>query len=111
VLLGFASLYLVHAVVRHRFGVLTGWSAAFVALALTSGGVYIGRFLQWNSWDLVFRPGQRLAQIAPRLGETTALLHASAVTVLLTALFVLTYLAFYALVGLAVDPERYVRRS
>ena len=106
VLLGFASLYLVHAVVRHRFGVLVGWSTAFAALALASGGVYIGRFLQWNSWDLVFRPGERLAQVAPHLGQTTALLHASAITVLLTALLVLTYLAFYALVGLAVDPER-----
>jgi len=30
--------------------------------------------------------------------------------VLLTALLVLTYLAFYALVGLAVDPERYAGR-
>ena len=110
VLLGFASLYLVHAVVRHRFGAAAGWSAALVALALTSGGVYIGRFLQWNSWDVVFRPGQRLAQIAPHLGQPTALLHASAVTVLSTALLVLTYLAFYALVGLAVDPERYARR-
>ena len=110
VLLGFASLYLVHAVVRHRFGARVGWSAAFVTLALTSGGVYIGRFLQWNSWDVVFRPGQRLAQIASHLGETTALLHASAVMVLLTVLLVVTYLAFYALVGLAVDPERYARR-
>jgi len=45
VLLGFASLYLVHAVVRHRFGARTGWVAALVALALASGGVYIGRFL------------------------------------------------------------------
>src|SRR5438067_1998286 len=34
VLLGFASLYLLHAVVRHRFGTRLGWAAAFVALAL-----------------------------------------------------------------------------
>src|SRR5438067_13022262 len=110
VLLGFASLYLLHAVVRHRFGTRLGWAAAFVALALTGVGVYVGRFLQWNSWDLVFRPGQRLAEIAPGLGQTTALVHASAVSLLLTALLALTYLAFYALVGLTVDPERYATR-
>jgi len=109
-LLGFASLYLLHAVVRHRFGPGVGWSAAFAALALTSGGVYIGRFLQWNSWDLVFRPGQRLAQVTAHLGQTTSLLHASAVTVLLTAMLALTYLAFYALVGLTVDLDRYASR-
>jgi len=109
-LLGFASLYLLHAVVRHRFGVRAGWTAAFAALALTSGGVYVGRFLQWNSWDLVFRPGQRLAEITPHLSQTGLLLHASAMTVLLTGLLAATYLAFYALVGLSVDPERYATR-
>src|SRR5437588_660597 len=87
-----------------------GWTGALAALALTSVGVYVGRFLQWNSWDLVFRPGQRLAEIAPGLGQPTALVHASAVTVLLTGLLALTYLAFYALVGLTVDPERYATR-
>ena len=110
VLAGFASLYLLHAVARHRFGARVGWTGALAALALTSVGVYVGRFLQWNSWDLVFRPGQRLAEIAPGLGQTTTLVHASAVMVLLTGLLALTYLAFYALVGLTVDPERYATR-
>jgi uncharacterized membrane protein len=109
-LLGFASLYLLHAVVRHRFGARAGWTAAVAALALTSGGVYLGRVLQWNSWDLLFRPGQRLAQITPHLGETALLLHASAMMVLLTGLLAVTYLAFYALVGLTVDPEGSVTR-
>jgi uncharacterized membrane protein len=105
-LLGFASLYLMHAVARHRFGARAGWTGALAALALTSAGVYLGRFLQWNSWDLIVRPGQRLAEIVPRLDQTTALLHASGVTLLLTALLVMTYLAFYTLVGLSVDPDR-----
>jgi uncharacterized membrane protein len=104
-LLGFASLYLLHAVARHRFGARVGWGAALASLALTSVGVYIGRFLQWNSWDLLLRPGQRLAEITPGLERTAALAHASAVTVLSTMLLALTYLAFYALIGLRVDPE------
>src|SRR5262249_40204331 len=48
ILLGFVSLYLVHAVVRHRFGARVGWEAVLVALALTSAGVYLGRVLRWN---------------------------------------------------------------
>jgi uncharacterized membrane protein len=106
VLLGFVSLYLMHAIVRHRFGGQAGWAAAVVVLGLTSVGVYIGRFLQWNSWDLLVRPGHRLAEIAPRLAQPTAMGHALAVTVLLTALLAATYLAFYALVGLRADPDR-----
>jgi uncharacterized membrane protein len=106
ILLGFVSLYLLHAVARHRFGAGVGWTAALIALALSSAGVYVGRFLQWNSWDLILRPGQRLAEIAPRLDQTTALAHATAVTVLLTALLAATYLAFYTIVSLTVDASR-----
>ena len=104
VLLGFVSLYLMHAIVRHRFGTRAGWAAAVLALGLTSSGVYIGRFLQWNSWDLLVRPGQRLAEIAPRLGEPAVVGHAAGLMLLLTALLAATYLAFYALVGLTADP-------
>jgi uncharacterized membrane protein len=98
-LLGFASLYLIHAVVRHRFGATLGWAGVLTVLALTSAGVYLGRFLGWNSWDLLVRPGQRLAEIAPGLNQVAVLAHASAVTLLLTALLAATYLVFYALLG------------
>jgi uncharacterized membrane protein len=108
-LLGLASLYLVHAVVRQRFGATVGWVSALTVLALTSAGVYLGRFLQWNSWDLLVRPGQRLAEITPGLNQAAVLVHASAVTLLLTALLATTYLAFYALLGVKLDPEQ--RRS
>ena len=46
--------------------------------ASPASGVYIGRFLQWNSWDLLVRPGHRLAEIAPRLGEPAVVAHAFA---------------------------------
>ena len=107
ILLGFVSLYLVHAVVRHRFGPRSGWTMVLGALALTSAGVYAGRFLRWNSWDLLVRPGQRLAQVAPHLSDVTSVAHAGAVTLLLTGGLAATYLAFYALVGLRLDPARH----
>jgi uncharacterized membrane protein len=98
-LLGFVSLYLLHAVARHRFGAAVGWAGVLTVLALSSVGVYLGRFLQWNSWDVLVRPGQRLAEIAPGLNQAAVLAHASAVTLLLTALLAVTYLVFYALLG------------
>ena len=98
-LLGFASLYLLHAVARHRFGGTVGWAGVAAVLGLTSVGVYIGRVLQWNSWDLLVRPGQRLAEIAPGLDRAAVLAHASAVTLVLTGLLATSYLAFYALLG------------
>jgi uncharacterized membrane protein len=109
ILLGFVSIYLVHAVVRHRFGARVGWATVLAALGLTSAGVYLGRFLRWNSWDLLVRPGQRLAQVAPKLADWTSVAHAGALTLLLTGVLVATYLAFYALVGLRLDPARQSR--
>jgi uncharacterized membrane protein len=96
--LGFVSLYLMHSVARDRLGIVGGWAAALATLALTGVGVYIGRFLQWNSWDVAVRPGQRLAQIAPHLDQTPSLAHAAAMMLLLTGLLAATYLPFYALV-------------
>ncbi|MGO4528735.1 DUF1361 domain-containing protein [Paenibacillus sp. 2TAF8] len=39
----------------HRF---VCWMVVAIILLLSSIGVYIGRFIRWNSWDLVSQPGQ-----------------------------------------------------
>jgi uncharacterized membrane protein len=56
VFLGSISLYLLHSMVRARFGRGAGWVFAGAVLALGSFGVYLGRFLRFNSWDVVARP-------------------------------------------------------
>lgn len=44
--------------------------AAMDAIALLSGlGIYIGRVLQWNSWDVLVRPAGRLATLARHLAS------------------------------------------
>jgi hypothetical protein len=54
---------------------------------------------------VITRPGQRLAELTPRL-DHASVGHAGEITLLVMALLVLTYLAFYSLVGLTVDPDR-----
>ena len=56
-LLGFVSLYLIHAVIRHRFGAIAGWGACFACSHSSSVGVYLGRVKRWNSWDVLTQPG------------------------------------------------------
>lgn len=53
---GFVSLYLMHAAVRRQAGKLMGWGFVAVMAGLSGLGVYLGRFLRWNSWDLLFNP-------------------------------------------------------
>lgn len=54
--LGFLALYLVQHIVSARCGWRVGWVFALTVLALTGVGIYLGRFLRWNSWDLVINP-------------------------------------------------------
>jgi uncharacterized membrane protein len=45
-------------VVQACWGEWLGRYFSFGALALSSVGVYLGRFLRWNSWDVFFHPVQ-----------------------------------------------------
>jgi uncharacterized membrane protein len=89
--LGFISLYLMQAVVRRRFGHLGGWAFAAAVLALSSFGIYLGRFERWNSWDVVTQPNALLADV-----WTLAELRTAAMTILFTAFLGMTYLVFYS---------------
>lgn len=55
-MLGFISLYLIHAIIGRRAGAAVGWAAVVCVFGLTSIGVYLGRFAHVNSWDAVTRP-------------------------------------------------------
>jgi len=61
-LLGMVSLFLMQDIVRREFGRAAGWLFVFAVGILGSLGIYIGRFLHWNSWDLLFNPFERLTE-------------------------------------------------
>jgi uncharacterized membrane protein len=104
-LLGFVSLYLVHAVARHRFGAIVGWCGVLAALALVSAGVYLGRVKRWNSWDLLTQPGAKLAQLHAHLADPASLGRAAGATLAMTALLTLAYFVFYVLMGARLEAE------
>lgn len=55
-LLGVASLFIMQRIIRKRLGVLISWGFVFVSCGLSGLGIYLGRFLRWNSWDVIFNP-------------------------------------------------------
>ena len=55
-IIGFMSLHDMQQVVSGKFGPKYGWYFALTVLLLGSFGVYIGRHLRYNSWDVIMTP-------------------------------------------------------
>ncbi|MEL7534877.1 MAG: DUF1361 domain-containing protein [Bacteroidota bacterium] len=62
-LLGLNSLRQIQVWLFDRWGAGWSWISVSVVLLLSSFGVYLGRYLRWNSWDILQRPGELIADI------------------------------------------------
>lgn len=95
VLLGLVSLYLMHDLVARRLGRAVGWLFVVAAAGLGSLGIYLGRFLRWNTWDLVRRPGPLADELLGRVTDPAAQPRLLGFTLVFTALFLSMYVAVY----------------
>jgi uncharacterized membrane protein len=100
-LLGFLSLYLVQSVLRQLLGPRVAWVAAVAVLGLSSFGIYLGRILRWNSWDVIANP-----RILSDLGWIVVDPRAIAMTILLSGFLTTSYLVVYAFLRFVVVVER-----
>ncbi|GAB3655400.1 DUF1361 domain-containing protein [Hymenobacter agri] len=66
-MLAYASLADMQQLVQQRLGAGTGWAFATVALLLSSFGIYLGRYLRFNSWDVLTNPLTLFYDIVDRL--------------------------------------------
>lgn len=55
-ILGYISLYMVHQQLRKRLSKVTADSVIGIVLLLCSFAIYLGRYLRWNSWDVLVNP-------------------------------------------------------
>jgi uncharacterized membrane protein len=92
--LGISSLSFMHQQVSGRWGALAGWFFVLIALVCAGFGVYIGRFLRWNSWDLFSNPLLLLSDLHVTFTTPFLFLKTAVITLTLTAVFTFTYLLF-----------------
>jgi uncharacterized membrane protein len=100
-LLGFASLYLVQLILRRAFGPVAAWLGVLLALSLGSIGVYVGRFIGFNSWDALLHP-IRVAEVVNDQLATVPTRTAAALLALVAFLSV-GYLVVYSFTALELE--------
>ena len=89
--LGVVSLRIIVSVVCERAGTPT--AIAFVAATsfLTGFGIYLGRFIRLNSWDVIFRPLAVLGTIARPVAHPIANIHVWIASTMFAAFFLVVF--------------------
>jgi uncharacterized membrane protein len=104
-LLGFVALYLVQDVVADWLGRVASWLFVAVVAGLSGFGIFVGRFLRWNSWAVLTHP----LGLTRDLGHLAAHPRANYLGLVFPALFAtflfLGYLMLYSLAHLPA-PQR-----
>lgn len=108
-LLGFGSLYLVQMILRRAFGRTVAWIGVVGVLGLASVGVYVGRFIRFNSWDALLHPVRVADVIQEQL--TAVPVRMAEALVALTAFLLVGYLAVYSFTDLELALEREERQG
>ena len=100
-LLGVVSLYLMQDIVARAFGGAAGWAFVIAAAFLGSFGIYLGRFLRWNSWDLLRRPMPLAGELYGKVTDPASQPRLLGFTLLFALLFLFIYVAVYIFAKLA----------
>jgi uncharacterized membrane protein len=90
---------------RYAAGTLISWLGVVAALGLASLGVYLGRFLRFNSWDALVRPRSIAHVIGTELENPFQDPRILASLFVLTASLTIGYLIVYSAAGTHLELE------
>jgi|SRR5436190_3929623 len=103
-LLGMVSLFMMQEIIRRAFGRWVGWTFVAAVTGLSSVGVYVGRFLRWNSWDIFFHPAGLAAYTLERAQDPS--LQSVVFTGLFGAFFLFLYITLYTFSHLLLERQK-----
>jgi uncharacterized membrane protein len=101
--LGMISLILMQSLVQRSLGWIVSWLFALGSLVAGGFGIYLGRFLRFNSWDLLVHPRPLIKEISSWFLHPKS--NADAFT------FALTFSIFFSAVYFVVVGVLNLRRS
>jgi uncharacterized membrane protein len=97
-LLGFISVYTIHVELRKRVSQRLGVMLIGAVFILSSFAIYLGRFLIWNTWDIIINPGGILLDISDRVVHPTGYPTTFTTTALFSVVLLTMYYTVYKLV-------------
>jgi len=103
-LLGMVSLFLMQEIIRREFGRWAGWGFVAGVAALSSAGVYVGRFLRWNTWDIFSNPAG-MAEYTIQSAQDPSL-QSIGFTSLFAAFFLFLYITLYTFGHLLLERQK-----
>jgi uncharacterized membrane protein len=97
--IGFVSLYLMQSAVKRMAGAVASWVFIAAVAALSGLGIFLGRFLRLNSWDVIM-PWKMFHTIGKWVSDTPSFPSSTLFPNLFAAFLFTTYLMLYALTHL-----------
>ena len=97
-ILGFLSLWIVQEFVQARFGQRISQLVVGFSLLASGFGVYLGRFLHWNSWDFFLDPHNLLIDILHGFSDPLSYPRILGVTLLFSSFLTVAYITFTLLI-------------
>ena len=97
---GFLSLFLMQSLVARSRGAALSWVFVAAVAGLSGFGIYLGRFLRFNSWDVVTQPVALAKGIGTWVANPFTHPTAFAFPVLFATFLFVSYLLLYALTHL-----------
>lgn len=102
-ILAIVSLWDMHQLLNRLFNRTLGWIFALSALVLGSFGIYLGRYLRFNSWDIISNPRSLFFDILDRIINPLSHTTTYGVTILFSVFLIILYLTIHQIKHLKND--------
>lgn len=100
-ILGYLSLYIIHQLAKKYIGVSAAYIFTQLVLLLSGFAIYLGRYLRWNTWDVVVNPAGLVFDVSDRIINPGTHVHTFVVTGVFYVLLGSTYAVLYRLAEIA----------
>ena len=93
-IMGIASLMNIQRLITRLYSQTLGWIVAISSIILGSFGIYLGRYLRWNSWDVVTAPEPLIRDIYQIVFNPFEHPRTIGMTLVFSAFLILAYMTF-----------------